>query len=96
MAETQEKVKATVLIKGRVQGVYFRAYTQEQALTLGLTGYVRNLPLRRVEAVFVGPRQVVEQAIAWCHRGSPSAQVSEVQVSWSSPDEEYEGFEIRY
>ncbi len=96
MAEIENKVKATVLIKGRVQGVYFRAYTQEQALSLGLTGYVRNLPLRRVEAVFVGPRDVVDKAIAWCHRGSPSAQVSEVSVSWSQPDEEYPGFEIRY
>lgn len=91
-----EEVKATVLIKGRVQGVYFRAHTQEQALKLGLRGYVRNLPLRRVEAVFVGPREAVEQAIAWCRQGPPLADVSEVQVSWADPDPEYPTFEIRY
>jgi acylphosphatase len=93
------EVKATLLIKGRVQGVYYRAHTQEMAQGLGLKGYVRNLPLRRVEAVFVGPREVVEQAIAWCHQGSPRAEVSEVNVSWADPDPEaaaWAGFEIRY
>lgn len=91
-----DEVKATLLIKGRVQGVYFRAHTQEQALKLGLKGYVRNLPLRRVEAVFVGPREPVEQAIAWCHQGPPRAEVSEVSVSWADPDQQFQGFEIRY
>ena len=90
------EVKATVLIKGRVQGVFFRAHTQEQAAQLGLKGYVRNLPLRRVEAVFVGPREKVEQAIAWCHSGPPLAEVSEVQVSWSDAGPEYQSFDIRY
>lgn len=93
------EVKATLLIKGRVQGVYFRAHTQEVAQKLGLRGYVRNLPLRRVEAVFIGPRETVEQAIAWCHQGPPRAEVSEVMVSWADPDPEMAnlaGFEIRY
>jgi acylphosphatase len=96
MTERREMAKATLLIKGRVQGVFFRAHTQEKALELGLTGYVRNLPLRRVEAVLVGPRERVEQAIAWCRQGPPRAEVSEVLVSWSEPDETYPGFEIRY
>lgn len=91
-----DEIKATVLIKGRVQGVFFRAHTQQEALSLGLKGYVRNLPLRRVEAIFVGPRARVEQAIAWCHQGPPLADVSEVQVTWSDPDESYQDFEIRY
>jgi acylphosphatase len=91
-----DEVKATVLIKGKVQGVFFRAFTQETARELGLKGYVRNLPLRRVEAVFQGPRPRVEQAIAWCHRGSPSALVSEVDVSWGDLDPDLAQFEIRY
>lgn len=91
-----DEVKATLLIKGRVQGVFFRAHTQEQALKLGLKGYVRNLPLRRVEAVFVGPREQVEKAIAWCRQGPPLAEVSEVMVSWGDPDPELAGFQIRY
>jgi acylphosphatase len=93
------EVKATLLIKGRVQGVYFRAHTQEMAQALGLKGYVRNLPLRRVEAVFIGPRETIEQAIAWCHQGPPKAEVSEVMVSWadSGPDTaDLASFEIRY
>ena len=91
-----ELVKATVLIKGKVQGVFFRAYTREQAEALGLAGWVRNLPLRRVEAVFQGPRDQVERAIAWCHQGPPSALVSEVSVSWGDPDPTLEIFEIRH
>ncbi|MFH1033898.1 MAG: acylphosphatase [Pseudomonadota bacterium] len=91
-----DDVKATVLIKGKVQGVFFRAYTQEKARDLGLGGYVRNLPLRRVEAVFQGPREQVEKAIAWCHQGSPSAMVSEVDVSWGDPDPLLKDFQIRY
>ncbi len=91
-----DEVKATVLIKGKVQGVFFRAHTQDTARELGLKGYVRNLPLRRVEAVFQGPRPQVEQAIAWCHRGSPAAFVSGVEVSWGDPDPLLGEFEIRY
>jgi len=91
-----DEAKATVLIKGKVQGVFFRAYTQETAQELGLKGWVRNLPLRRVEAVFQGPKDQVERAIAWCHQGSPSAFVTEVNVSWSEPDPGLSGFEIRY
>lgn len=89
-------VKATVLIKGKVQGVFFRAFTREQAEALGLAGWVRNLPLRRVEAVFQGPRDQVERAIAWCRQGPPSAAVSEVAVSWGDPDPALAIFEIRY
>ena len=91
-----EEVKVTLLIKGRVQGVFFRAHTRETAERLGLKGWVRNLPLRRVEAVFQGPRDQVEQAVAWCHQGPPSAVVSEVGVSWGDLDPELRGFEIRY
>ena len=91
-----DEVKATVLIKGKVQGVFFRACTQETAQELGLKGWVRNLPLRRVEAVFQGPRPQVEKAIAWCHQGSPSAFVTEVGVSWADPDPDLAEFEIRY
>ena len=66
-----EEVQALVRISGRVQGVYFRAYTRDMARPLGLKGYVRNLPGGKVEAVFVGPKDKVDQAISWCHQGSP-------------------------
>ena len=90
------KVRAVALILGRVQGVWFRASTKREADRLGLDGYVRNLPLRRVEAVFQGPRPAVEEALAWCWQGPPAAEVREVNVSWHDPDPELNGFEVRY
>lgn len=91
-----EIVRAMALIKGRVQGVWFRASTKKEADRLGLVGHVKNLPLRRVEAVFQGPRDKVEEALAWCRQGPPAAEVREVEVSWFTPDDEYNSFEIRY
>ena len=91
-----QQVRAVALIKGRVQGVWFRANTKKEADRLGLDGWVRNLPLRRVEAVFQGPRELVEQALAWCHQGPPAAEVREVVVSWMDPEPGLKGFEIRY
>ncbi|MCF8034636.1 MAG: acylphosphatase [Desulfarculaceae bacterium] len=90
------QVRAVTLIKGRVQGVWFRASTKKEADRLGLDGYVRNLPLRKVEAVFQGQREVVEQALAWCRLGPPRAEVREVEVSWHDPDPGLQGFEVRY
>ena len=90
------KVRAVALINGRVQGVWFRASTQRQAQALGLEGYVRNLPLRKVEAVFQGPREAVEKALAWCQQGPPGAEVREVRVSWLDADPALKGFEIRF
>ncbi|MEN9208187.1 MAG: acylphosphatase [Gloeomargarita sp. GMQP_bins_120] len=69
-----------VWISGRVQGVGYRAATRQQALRLGLSGWVRNLPDGRVEAVFAGPAEAVDKMIAWCHQGPPAAQVTSVLV----------------
>ncbi|MEW5914612.1 MAG: acylphosphatase [Thermodesulfobacteriota bacterium] len=91
-----QQVRAVALIKGRVQGVWFRASTKRVADSLGLAGYVRNLPLRRVEAVLQGPRDKVDQALAWCHQGPAGAQVTEVTVSWQDPDPALKDFHIRY
>ena len=85
---------AHVSIAGRVQGVYFRARTAEQAQRLGLSGWVRNAP-QGVEAVFEGSRATVERAIAWCHQGPPHAVVDTVDVVWERP-EGLKGFSIRY
>ncbi|MBI5634619.1 MAG: acylphosphatase [Nitrospirae bacterium] len=87
--------QAHVFISGRVQGVYYRAFTQDQAIRLGLDGWVRNLHDGRVEAVFEGPRELVEQAILVCKKGPPGARVTDVDVAWQNPVGE-QGFEIRY
>lgn len=88
--------RAELIIKGKVQGVFFRASTRQKAEDLGLNGWVRNLPLMRVEAVFQGEEQAIEKAIAWCHQGPPGAMVREVKVSWTSPEPGLAGFSVRY
>lgn len=85
-----------VWIKGRVQRVAFRAYAQDEALRHGLTGWIRNLPDRRVEAVFQGDSDRVEQMLAWCRTGSPRSRVDEVEVWEESPSPDLKNFEIWY
>ncbi len=89
------KARATVRFHGRVQGVYFRAHCYEKARTLGLTGYVRNLPDGTVEAVFEGERDLVEECIEWNRSSQPAAEVSRVDCSWGVARSEFEDFEIR-
>lgn len=68
--------------------------TWEVATDLGLNGWVRNLPDNRVEAVFEGTKDVVEQMIRWCKQGPSSAVVKDVAVEYETP-EGIEGFDIR-
>lgn len=88
--------RVRVLISGRVQGVFFRAYTKEEANRLGLKGWVRNLPDGRVEALFEGEDEAVEKMIKWCHRGSPASKVEKVEVFEEPYLGEYESFFIKY
>ncbi|MDQ5986950.1 MAG: Acylphosphatase [Syntrophus sp. SKADARSKE-3] len=67
-----------VVISGRVQGVNFRAYTKRTAVSLGLTGWVKNLASGQVESVFEGPDQAVGSMLAWCHEGPPLSRVDHV------------------
>lgn len=83
-----------VFVSGKVQGVFYRSETAQAARKLGIEGWVRNLPDGRVEAVFEGPREVVEAMIDWCYQGSRSAKVSNVEVDYSQP-EGLEDFQIR-
>lgn len=87
-------LRAHVLISGRVQGVNFRWYTQRKADELGLTGWVRNLWDRRVEAVFEGNEEAVRQAVAWCHTGQPPARVTRVEVTYTPATGEFATFRI--
>lgn len=87
--------RVQLLIKGRVQGVCYRAFTQDQAIELGLTGWVRNLHDGRVEAVFEGRRELIEQAILACKTGPFGARITDIDITWESPLGE-KGFEIRY
>lgn len=88
------KARAQVYVTGRVQGVFFRAETADLAHQLGLTGWVRNLPDGRVEALFEGEKQAVRDAVEFCRRGPPGAYVSDLAVRWSEWTGEFSDFRI--
>jgi acylphosphatase len=83
-----------VSIKGRVQGVFFRAETRDRARSLGITGWVSNEPDGSVQAVFEGERERVESMVDWCRRGPGGAEVEDVDVAWEEPQNE-NGFSVR-
>lgn len=85
---------AKILISGRVQGVFFRAYTQEEAKRIGLTGVVRNLNNGSVEVEAEGTREQIDELVKWCHSGSPLARVDHVEVTTKDDLKGYFGFEI--
>jgi len=90
-----EPAAVHVLIGGRVQGVGFRMSCQREATSLGLAGWVRNLPDGRVEAQFEGPEQVVRRMLAWCEEGPRAAYVESVTPDWSAAPTSAKSFEIR-
>ncbi len=81
-------------VSGRVQGVWFRQGTAEQAATLGVNGWVRNLPDGRVEAWLEGEEQAVRALARWLEQGPPKAAVTGVQVQEQAP-QGYTDFEVR-
>jgi acylphosphatase len=89
-----DRTRAHVYVSGRVQGVFYRATTRDEASDRGVAGWVKNLDDGRVEAVFEGPADSVERLIEWCHEGSSRARVDEVAVKYGEP-EGLDGFEIR-
>ena len=78
--KSESRRTVTVRIEGRVQGVYFRAWTYETAQSLGLDGTVRNTSDGAVEAVFSGPSDTVAKMLELCERGPDAARVSRVIV----------------
>lgn len=80
-----DRISAHVYISGRVQGVGYRASTTDAAKLLNISGWVRNLQDGRVEAIFEGTTEHVEEMIRWCHKGPPAAVVDEVQVEYVEP-----------
>lgn len=83
-----------VIVRGRVQGVFFREYTRRKAEALGLAGWVRNLEDRTVEAVVEGDAGGVEAMLAWLHSGSPQSVVTGVE-SFEEAARGEQGFVIR-
>lgn len=87
-------VRAHVYIRGRVQGVFFRAITKEKAAEFGIHGWVKNCTDGRVEAVFEGKKKAVDKIIDWCRKGPMGAFVEEVQVHKEEHSGAFDGFSI--
>lgn len=96
ISHNQNKARAHVWISGVVQGVFFREATKNKAEDLRLTGWVRNLPDGRVEAVFEGDKESIEKIIEWVEEGPDSARVEDIEVKWREYKDEFSFFEIRY
>ena len=86
-----------MIISGRVQGVFYRAYTLEEGRRLGLRGWVMNLPDGRVEVLVEGDPEKLRALEVWCWEGPPYARVRDVIVQEEMVNEgEFASFDIRY
>jgi acylphosphatase len=88
------EARATVVVRGRVQGVFFRDETRRRARSLGVAGWVANRRDGSVEAVFEGRRDAVESMVEWCRRGPSGARIDDVQTTWEDLRGE-DGFAVR-
>jgi len=86
--------KVKILVTGRVQGVYFRAFTQNKAKQLSVSGSVKNLPDGRVEIIAQADEMLIEKLVKWCHKGPVTARVDHVEIIELEPDAEFTSFAI--
>ncbi|RCV63148.1 acylphosphatase [Methanophagales archaeon] len=91
----ESKVRAHAFVKGKVQGVLFRYTTRVEANIRGVKGWVRNMKDGRVEAVFEGEKEKVDEMVEYCHYGPPAAKVSSVNVIKEEYTGESTSFSIR-
>ncbi|MFA5188527.1 MAG: acylphosphatase [Patescibacteria group bacterium] len=89
-----EKARISLIIKGRVQGVFFRYATEKEAEKLGLTGWVRNNNDGTVEILAEGDKDMLDELIVWCKSGSRLAKVENIDVKWLLYVGEFKDFEI--
>jgi acylphosphatase len=88
-------VRAHVFVKGRVQGVFFRVETRQEAKKRNVVGWVQNTFDGRVEAVFEGQKEDVKKLVDFCRRGPSGAKVTDIDVQWQEYSGEFKGFKIR-
>jgi len=86
--------KVKIQVSGRVQGVYFRLFTQNKAKHFAIKGSVKNLPDGRVEIVAEAGSMAIEKFIKWCHKGPITARVDHVEITELQPGELLTSFEI--
>ncbi len=90
-----EKARVHIFVSGRVQGVLYRHNTQKMAQKLGLTGQVGNLADGRVEVVFEGEKDKIEEMIKWARRGPFLAKVENLEIIWEKYKDEFQNFKIK-
>lgn len=86
--------RARVFVSGKVQGVFYRDTTKQEAQKRGVRGWVRNLRDGRVEAVFEGPKDAVDAMVAWCRVGSPLSRPTFVDRKDGEAEEGFADFRI--
>lgn len=91
-----KEARAHLFIDGSVQGVFYRAFTRNLASSIGLGGWVRNLPDGRVEVLFEGEKDLIVEAIRGCYAGPPGSHVTNIDVTWETFVGDQKGFAIRY
>ena len=94
MSEANNPICIHAHVSGRVQGVWFRAFTRERALEAGVTGWAKNLSDGRVEVMRCGEEAAVEQVLAAIHEGPPNASVSHVDYRREERWGDYDDFSI--
>ena len=95
MEGTESRSRANVVVGGLVHGVFFRDFVRERAVSLGVTGWVRNTPDGKVEAVFEGKAHAVSEMVESCRQGPPRASVEKFDVRMEDYKGEFAAFSVR-
>ena len=88
-------IRKHVVINGKVQGVFFRSSAQKRATSLGIGGWIKNMPDGKVEAVFEGKEEAVRKMLSWCWKGSGPAHVIDLKTKDEEPSGEEKDFRIK-
>jgi len=91
----QQKTRLHIIIQGQVQGVFFRNTAKKIAEEMGMTGWVRNLPDGRLEAVVEGEKDKLEKMAKWAKKGPILARVEKIELEWGEYKGEFKNFEIK-
>lgn len=94
--DKERRTRAHILVSGRVQGVFFRANCVRVASSLGLDGWVKNVPHGDVEILVEGDEREIKKLIGWCHSGPRNARIEKVDVEWSEPRRDHARFRAIY
>lgn len=91
-----QKARVSATVQGRVQGVFFRVFVEKHALSLDLTGYVKNIPGGQVQVLAEGEKGRLERLLQLLHQGPPGAKVESVNFHWEEYKGNFKDFTIRY